>query len=90
MQTMETSHREMVAEFKPETKDTRKEMIACWETTEAHLEEERTMACQEMEARPEDGRADLSGHETWGGRTTRGTRSRRHSDAGRRTEEETA
>jgi hypothetical protein len=29
MQTMETSHREMVAEFKPETKDTRKEMIAC-------------------------------------------------------------
>jgi hypothetical protein len=30
------------------------EMMACQETTEAHLEEEGTMACQEIEARPEE------------------------------------
>jgi hypothetical protein len=48
---MGTSHKEMVAKTKLERD---METLACRETTEAHLEEEGTMACQEMEARPEE------------------------------------
>jgi hypothetical protein len=46
---METSHKEIAAETKP---DRDMEEMACRETTEAHLVmDEETMACQEMEAR---------------------------------------
>jgi hypothetical protein len=51
MKLMDTSHKEMVAEQKPERD---METMACRETMEAHLEEEEMMACQEMEARPEE------------------------------------
>jgi hypothetical protein len=50
---MDAKHQEMVAKFKPNTKDTWKETMAFREMTEVHLEE-GTMACQEMEARPEE------------------------------------
>jgi hypothetical protein len=51
MQVMETSHREMVDEATPERN---METMACRETMEAHLQEEGTMACQEVEARIEE------------------------------------
>jgi F0F1-type ATP synthase membrane subunit b/b' len=60
-QVMESSHREMVDEATPERN---METMACRETTETHLQEEGMMAYQEMEARLEEIRADLSGHET--------------------------
>jgi hypothetical protein len=50
-ENMGTSHKEIVAEVKPE-RDA--ESMACQETMEVHLEEDGTMACQEMEARPEE------------------------------------
>jgi hypothetical protein len=50
-ENMGTSHKEMVTKTKPE-RDV--ETMVCQETTEAHLEEEETMACQEMEAHLEE------------------------------------
>jgi hypothetical protein len=52
LEKMDNSHKEMAAETKP---DRDMEEMACRETTEAHLVlDEKTMACQEMEARPEE------------------------------------